>query len=82
MITRGEHMVNAMIQRMEELRDGKYGDVKELSFKTIMLHVFDIAKYYTVDRKEVINLMGNVELTPAEVKMIMEFDYEDNSKTE
>ena len=82
MITRSEHMINAMIERMEQLRDGQYGDVKELTFHKIMMHVFDIAKHYTVDRKEVINLMGNVELTPAEAKMIMEFDYEDNSKVE
>ena len=82
MISRSEHMINAMIERMEELRDGKHGDVKELTFHKIMMHVFDIAKCYTVDRKEVINLMGNTELTPSEVKMIMEFDYEDNSKAE
>lgn len=73
-----EKMINDMIQRMEELRDGKHGKVEELTFHRIMMHVFDIAKVYAVDKADVLNfrsamsLMGSSEPTLAEVKALNE----------
>lgn len=70
-----EKMINDMIQRMEELKEGKYGKVEDLTFHRIMLHIFDIAKQYAVDPKELINFSSpRSDLSYEEFKVMSELN--------
>ena len=80
MISKNEHMINALIQRLEELRSGKFGAVADLSYSFIILHIFDITKNYVVDRRDLLTLMGMSNLSPNELAIIANLDYEDNAK--
>lgn len=79
MISRSEHLVNALIQRMTELKEGKHGALEEMAFTKVMMHIFDVTKKYSIDRTELLNLFGLSNLTPQEIKVISELDYENNS---
>ena len=71
-----EHMLNALLKRLTELKEEYAANPEALTCKHIAAQVFDVMKYYTVDRREVLNLFGMQELSVRDIQAMKELDYE------
>ena len=71
-----EHMLNALLERLNGLKEEYAGKPDELTCKLIAAQVFDVMKYYTVDRREVLNLFGMQDLSVRDIQTMQALDYE------
>ena len=72
----GEHMLNALLERLNEMKAEYQGRDDELTRKQIATEVFDVMKRYTVDRREILGLFGLQELSVNDIRAMKELDYE------
>lgn len=70
-----EHMLNALLERLNQLK-AEYADKQEeLTCTQIAVQVFDVMKNYTMDRRNILNLFGQQNLSPSDVITMQELDY-------
>lgn len=78
MAAMGEHMLNALIHGMDELKQEYSENPEKLTYKIIMTKVYKIVAQYTVDRKDILNLFwGRPDLTVNDIMAMKDLDYED-----
>jgi len=71
-----EHMLNALLARLNQLK-AEYADKQEeLTCTQIAVQVFDVMKNYTMDRRNILNLFGQQNLSPSDVIAMQELNYE------
>ena len=70
-----EHVLNALLERLNQLK-AEYADKQEeLTCTQIAVQVFDVMKNYTMDRRNILNLFGQQNLSPSDVITMQELDY-------
>lgn len=72
----GEHMLNALIQGLNELKQEYSENPEKLTYKIILTQVYKIVAKYTVDRKDIMSLFGTQDLSLNEIKAMKDLDYE------
>lgn len=70
-----QHMLNALLERITQLKEEYASKPDELTCKLIALNIADVMKNYTMDRRNVLNLFGTQDLSLNDLKAISELDY-------
>lgn len=72
----GEHMLNALIEGLNELKKEYSETPEKLTYKMIMTNVYKIIAKYTVDRKEILSVFGAGEdLSYNDFKAVKDLEY-------
>ena len=71
-----EHMLNALLERLNQLKAEYADNQEELTCTQIAVQVFGVMKNYTLDRRNILNLFGQQNLSPSDVVAMQELDYE------
>lgn len=76
MAAMGEHMLNALIQGLNELKEEYSENPEKLTYKVILKKVYTIIAQYTVDRKDILSVFGATDLSFNDYKAVKDLDYE------
>jgi len=71
-----EHMLDALLKRLNEVKEEYAEKPGALTRKYIAEQIFAVTKSYAIDRREILYLFGFSELSAQDFQAMKELDYE------